>query len=157
MYEESERKLMKPIHAQRLQQYSLIICTALGAGAGAAFATSTPGAFGVMFGLFLWSLIAGTVVAIVASLSGRIKLDDWRRGLRLSAAIYFANSTVYILALLLGAAMGPAQVVSGQLFDPLTMARIIAPGVYFATSIMTLASIFFYMRTPGTSRETTRR
>lgn len=148
---------MKPIHAQRLQRYSLMICIALGAGAGVAFATSVAGAFNVMFGTFLWSLIVGTVVAIVASISGRIKLDDWRRGLRLSAAIYFANSTAYIGALLIGAALGPAQLVAGTVFDPLTMARIVAPGVYFATSVMTLCSIFFYMRTPGTSREINRR
>lgn len=135
---------MKIIATERLQRNCLLVCIGLGAAAGLAFATSSRMSFNLMFATFMWTLIAGSVAAIITSLNGSVKLGDWRTGLRVSAEIYFANSTGYLLALLFCAALGPAQELAGALFTFATMARIIAPGVYFATSLMTLASIFFY-------------
>jgi hypothetical protein len=139
-------KNLLTIHS--LRRYSLLICIALGAGTGLAFAYGTRAAFNVMFGTFLWSLIAGSVASILVALSGHVPNGDWRTGLRISAKIYFANSTGYLIALLVCAALGPAQEIAGTLFTLPTMARIVAPAIYFAASVISLSSIFYYRRVP---------
>lgn len=131
-----------------LRRYSLLICIALGAGTGLTFAYGMRAAFNVMFGSFLWSLIVGSVAAILVALSGQVPNGDWRTGLRLSAKIYFANSTGYLIALLICAALGPAQEFAGTLFTLPTMARVVAPAIYFAASVISLSSIFYYRRVP---------
>ena len=140
---------MKLTSTARIQRYGLLICIGLGAGAGIAFAAEARLPFNLMFATFMWTLIVGSAAAIIASATGRVKLGDWRAGLRVSAGIYFANSTGYLLALLLCAALGPAQEVAGALFTFPMMIRVVAPGVYFAASLMTLASIFFYWHPRG--------
>lgn len=136
---------------KRIQRISLSICIALGAGTGLAFAANFGSPFHVMFATFLWTLIVGSAAAILTSHNGSVKAGDWRAGLRVSAEIYFANSTGFLLALLICAALGPAQEMAGAIFNLPTMARIVAPGIYFAASMMTLCSILFYRRVPGIS------
>lgn len=131
-----------------LRRYSLLICVALGAGPGLAFAYGVRAAFNVMFATFLWSLIVGSVAAIIVALSGQVPNGDWRTGLRVSAKIYFANATGYLIALLICAALGPAQEVAGTLFTLPTLARIAAPAIYFAASLISLSSIFYYRHVP---------
>jgi len=134
---------------RRIRRVSLSICSALGAGAGCAFAADIGNPFNLMFATFLWTLIVGSAAAILTSHNGSIKHGDWRAGMRVSATIYFANSTGFLLALLICAALGPAQEVAGALFTLPTMARIVAPGIYFAASVLTLCSIVFYRRAPS--------
>jgi len=131
-----------------LRRYSLLICTALGAAGGLTFAAGARAAFNVMFATFLWSLIVGSAAAIVVALSGHVPNGDWRAGLRLSTKIYFANSTGFLLALMLCAALGPAQEIAGTLFTLPTMARVAAPAIYFAASVISLSSIFYFRRVP---------
>lgn len=127
------------------QRIGLALNAGLGLGAGLAFALAKPGAFNIMFGTFLWSLGIGAAVTIIASVSGRVEHGDWRAGLLLSGAIFFADAAAYLLALVLVGALGPAQTIAGDAFGLLTMLRVIGPGIVLAASLMTLSSVVYFL------------
>ncbi len=127
------------------QRLGLAINAALGVGAGLAFALAKPSAFNIMFGTFLWSLIVGAAVTILASVSGRVEHGDWRAGLLLSGEIFFADAATYLIGLVLVGALGPAQTIAGDVFGLLMMLRVIGPGIVLAASLMTLSSVVYFL------------
>lgn len=119
--------LLSPLLARQAQWLGLALSSGLGLVAGSLFATDTPTAWRLAYATFLWTLIIGFAVVLLAFASGRVPLGHWRYGTLLSAGVFFTQTTGYALALLLLAALGP---------DIGTLLAYLVPPLYLCSAIM---------------------
>jgi hypothetical protein len=127
------------ISAGRLQLLGLAASAALGLIPGALFAVGSPAAWQGTYATFLWSLIAGFAVLLIASARGQVPEGAWRQGLALSLAVFFSQTTLYLAPLLLLSSLAPAQAL------PAPALVALAPICYGSSAAMTLFSgpLFF--------------
>lgn len=126
--------------AKAIQLVGLIASAVLGVIAGLAFALGSARPWLTTHTTFLWMLMIGLAVVIVAFASGRIARGDLRRGVLHSAVVFFGQTTLYVGVLLALAAMGASSPAIGDL----------VPALYGSSATMVLATgPFFLGRKPS--------
>jgi hypothetical protein len=132
---ESDLRVISIAWAKTIQLIGLLASALLGVVAGLAFALGTARPWLTTHTTFLWMLIIGLVVVIVAFASGRIARGDLRRGVLHSAAVFFGQTTLYLGVLLALAALGASQPAIGDL----------VPALYGSSATMVLATGPFFL------------
>lgn len=137
------------VAAGRLQLIGLIASALLGLIPGLLFAAGATSAWQITYATFLWSLIAGLAVVIVAGVRGKVAYGAWKQGLALSTAVFFSHTTLYLAVLLVLAMLG-------QSYEPRPMPRPalveLAPLFYGSSAAMTVFSGPLFFRWVGPSR-----
>lgn len=127
--------------AERLQRIGLILSAIVGGVVGLGFAQGATQAWSFAFGGFLSLIWLGMAVVVISAISGRIPAGAWREGLRLSCRVFFAQATVYGLAVLT-LALVPSEAASLPISQ---LALMMLPGLYLCSVIAIVGSGPLYL------------